>query len=256
MALLGPRPVHPGPVCPPVVASVSGLGSPIRVVHLSDFVAHPDHRDAAPAHDHGVRQEQPADDQVQVGRIGNPLEAGQAGRGPADPPVTGLRIGLEDQTGGGGSGMYPRVVVGEEGLVPETIQADRGRIRRIAAGLYTDLVQSIIDNADFARLWSIGLTEPKNLTEDEWVRFVAYASALFRLYESSRVQWLNGRLDEEHWRTIERQADGLRLALLRMANGEAGGSEEVAQSVQAMREQLSIAKRLVARWEAGASGFD
>ncbi|HEV2044704.1 MAG TPA: hypothetical protein VGR05_08505 [Sphingomicrobium sp.] len=74
------------------------------------------------------------------------------------------------------------------------------------SSLYTDLVQSIIDNADFARLWSIGITEPKSLSEDEWVRFVAYASALFRLYESSRVQWLNGRLDEEHWHTIERQA--------------------------------------------------
>ena len=50
------------------------------------------------------------------------------------------------------------------------------------------------------------------------MRFVAYASALFRLYESSRVQWLNGRLDAEHWHTIERQAvdfghlPGLQLA--------------------------------------------
>ena len=74
------------------------------------------------------------------------------------------------------------------------------------SGLYTDLVQSIIDNADFARAWSIGVSEPGKLSEEEWVRFVAYASALFRLYESSRVQWLNGRLDEEHWHTIERQA--------------------------------------------------
>ncbi len=74
------------------------------------------------------------------------------------------------------------------------------------SSLYTDLVQSIIDNADFARTWSIGITDPKSLSQEEWVRFVAYASALFRLYESSRVQWLNGRLDEEHWHTIERQA--------------------------------------------------
>ncbi|HEU5284899.1 MAG TPA: hypothetical protein VFU20_00135 [Sphingomicrobium sp.] len=74
------------------------------------------------------------------------------------------------------------------------------------SSLYTDLVQSIIDNADFARVWSIGINEPKKLSVEEWVRFVAYASALFRLYESSRVQWLNGRLDEEHWHTIERQA--------------------------------------------------
>jgi len=74
------------------------------------------------------------------------------------------------------------------------------------SGLYTDLVQSIIDNEDFARTWSAGLADPKALEEHEWVRFVAYASALFRLYESSRVQWLNGRLDEEHWHTIQRQA--------------------------------------------------
>ena len=84
--------------------------------------------------------------------------------------------------------------------------------------LYTELVDSIIDNADFARLWSIGLTDPKALPEEDWVRFVAYASALFRLYESSRVQWLNGRLDDEHWHTIQRQAadfghlPGLQLA--------------------------------------------
>lgn len=86
------------------------------------------------------------------------------------------------------------------------------------SSLYTALVQSIIDNADFARAWSKGIYDPKALSTEDWVRFVAYASALFRLYETSRVQWLNGRLDEEHWRTIERQASdfghlpGLQLA--------------------------------------------
>ena len=74
------------------------------------------------------------------------------------------------------------------------------------AGLYTELVHSIIDNADFARIWSIGLTDPKGLTQEEWVRFVAYASALFRQYESSRVQWQKGRLDDEHWHTVQEQA--------------------------------------------------
>ena len=71
---------------------------------------------------------------------------------------------------------------------------------------YTQLVQSIIDNEDFARIWSVGISNPNSLKEEEWVRFVAYASALFRLYESSRVQWEHGRLDDEHWHTIERQA--------------------------------------------------
>ena len=71
---------------------------------------------------------------------------------------------------------------------------------------YTQLVASIIDNADFARIWAVGIDDPNALREDEWVRFVAYASALFRLYESSRVQWQHGRLDDEHWHTVERQA--------------------------------------------------
>lgn len=84
--------------------------------------------------------------------------------------------------------------------------AIRGSSSQAHSGLYTALVQSIIDNADFARIWSIGLTEPNGLAKDEWVRFVAYASALFRLYESSRVQWRHGRLDKEHWHTIEKQA--------------------------------------------------
>ena len=84
--------------------------------------------------------------------------------------------------------------------------AIRGSSSQAHSGIYTALVQSIVNNADFARIWSIGLTEPNALAKEEWVRFVAYASALFRLYESSRVQWQHGRLDDEHWHTIEKQA--------------------------------------------------
>jgi len=84
--------------------------------------------------------------------------------------------------------------------------AIRANSSQAHSGLYTDLVRSIIDNPEFARAWSIGINDPAALKEGEWVQFVAYASALFRLYESSRVQWLNGRLDEEHWHTVERQA--------------------------------------------------
>jgi hypothetical protein len=90
--------------------------------------------------------------------------------------------------------------------VKRATSAIRASSSQAHSSLYTDLVRTIIDNGDFARIWSIGLTDPKALKEEEWVRFVAYASALFRLYETSRVQWLNGRLDEEHWHTIEKQA--------------------------------------------------
>ena len=88
--------------------------------------------------------------------------------------------------------------------------AIRGASSEAHAALYTDLVHSIIDNADFARLWSVGLNDPKALLEDEWVRIVASSSALFRQYETSRVQWQKGRLDHEHWHTVEKQAANFR----------------------------------------------
>ena len=43
---------------------------------------------------------------------------------------------------------------------------------------YTDLAKSVIDDGDFARIWRVGLGEPKKLTEDEWVRFVACCERL------------------------------------------------------------------------------
>lgn len=74
------------------------------------------------------------------------------------------------------------------------------------SGAYTQFVQAIVENADVADIWARGLKEPRALTEVEWIRFIAYTSAQFRLYESSRVQWLRGRLDDEHWQAVEHHA--------------------------------------------------
>lgn len=78
------------------------------------------------------------------------------------------------------------------------------------SALYLQIVQSIAEHRDFARVWWIGLSDPKALAQEEWVQFVAFASSIFRFYESTRVQWLNGRLEEEHWHTIEHQAADFR----------------------------------------------
>lgn len=51
-------------------------------------------------------------------------------------------------------------------------------------------------------------------------------------------------------RTIERQAEGLRFALVRLASGE-GDASEVATSVRAIREQLALVERLSAVLAAG-----
>lgn len=77
------------------------------------------------------------------------------------------------------------------------------------SALYTSIVQNIINNADFARIWSIGLRHPDQLQDEEWIRFVAHCSALFRLFESSRVQWRHGRLEQDHWHAVEQQASSM-----------------------------------------------
>ena len=81
------------------------------------------------------------------------------------------------------------------------------------SALYIELVRSVVENAEFSRIWTAALTDPAAINSEEWARFVSFTGAFFRLYEASRVQWKNRQLDEEHWRTIERQAADFRQYL-------------------------------------------
>jgi hypothetical protein len=89
--------------------------------------------------------------------------------------------------------------------VKQATQAVRNSSSQAHSANYTEIVKCLIGNGDFARIWLCALLDPDAPSDVDWVRFVGYASTLFRFYESSRVQWLHGQLDEEHWQTIERQ---------------------------------------------------
>jgi hypothetical protein len=49
----------------------------------------------------------------------------------------------------------------------------------------------------------LGLSGLEALTEDERVRFIVAANALFRFSEASRLQWRRKQLDDAHWQNIE-----------------------------------------------------
>ena len=89
------------------------------------------------------------------------------------------------------------------------VRAMRCSSSQAHASLYHSIIASLVDDGEFARIWLRGLADPDALDEDERVRFFAYATTLFRFYESSRVQWLRNLLDEEHWHTIQHQAADL-----------------------------------------------
>jgi hypothetical protein len=88
-------------------------------------------------------------------------------------------------------------------------RAVRASTSQAHSALYHAIVVTLVDNGEFASIWRRALADFDSCSLDERVRFVAQASALFRYYESSRVQWLHGQLDQEHWFTIERQAMSL-----------------------------------------------
>ena len=64
----------------------------------------------------------------------------------------------------------------------------------------------VIESGDFARIWRLGLDDIESLTDDERVRFYAFAGGTLRFFEGARLQWLHGQLDEEHWHNVEKTA--------------------------------------------------
>ena len=89
----------------------------------------------------------------------------------------------------------------------QAARAMRNSSSQAHSAIYSEIISTIIDNGEFASIWRRGLSEPATLNEDEWVRFIACASAQFRFFESSRVQWLQGQLDDEHWQNIQAQVN-------------------------------------------------
>lgn len=64
----------------------------------------------------------------------------------------------------------------------------------------------VVENADFARIWRLGLEDIGRLTEDERMRFYAFAGSALRFFEGTRLQWRHGQLDREHWHNVEKTA--------------------------------------------------
>jgi hypothetical protein len=90
----------------------------------------------------------------------------------------------------------------------QATRAVRASSSQAHSAAYIEITGRLLDE-DFASLWRKALERLDDLDEEEQVRFFAFTSAMFRFFESSRVQWLGGQLDDEHWHTIEQQAMSL-----------------------------------------------
>ena len=93
--------------------------------------------------------------------------------------------------------------------VNQATKAVRASSSQAHSAMYHAITTSLVDDGAFAMIWRKGLGDLNTLTDDEQVRFFAFCSASFRFFEASRLQWLRGQLDDEHWHTIEQHAVSL-----------------------------------------------
>lgn len=93
--------------------------------------------------------------------------------------------------------------------VKQNTSAVRAASSQAHSVMYHGLTDNLVNNEGFATIWWKGVDRLDDLHEGEIVRFFAFASSIFRFFESSRVQWLRGQLDDEHWHTIEQHAIAL-----------------------------------------------
>lgn len=93
--------------------------------------------------------------------------------------------------------------------IRQNTKAVRAASSQAHSAMYHSLSDNIINADGFAAIWRKALANLDDVDDDDLVRFFSFASASFRFFESSRVQWLRGQLDDEHWHTIEQHATAL-----------------------------------------------
>jgi len=71
---------------------------------------------------------------------------------------------------------------------------------------WQQITMPVIESGDFVRIWRRGLDDIECLTDDERIRFYAFAGATLRFFEGARLQWRHGQLDSEHWHNVEKTA--------------------------------------------------
>ena len=91
----------------------------------------------------------------------------------------------------------------------KSVRATRASCSQAHCDIYHSIIGSLVNDGEFARIWRRALADPEAIDDDEMVRFLAFATSVFRFYESSRLIWLRGQLDDELWHTIQRQAADL-----------------------------------------------
>jgi hypothetical protein len=78
--------------------------------------------------------------------------------------------------------------------------------------VYTDLFSNVVDSEQMAEIWWQGLQDPANLEGTRRVRFYAYSSKFFRVYQGLHWQWRRGAIDHGLFNSITKLMEDFALA--------------------------------------------
>ncbi len=81
----------------------------------------------------------------------------------------------------------------------QNTKAVRAAASQAHVNTWHELSTAVIEHADFAQIWRLGLEDINALDANQRVRFYANASAIFRFVQGSWLQWRDGHLDDCHW---------------------------------------------------------
>ena len=78
-----------------------------------------------------------------------------------------------------------------------------GSVELENARLASDWLVTIAQNPQLGRVWSLGLSEPTNLTDDEAVQFAMLMGSAFYRLEAPIRQYKRGLLSQDSWEPFE-----------------------------------------------------
>lgn len=83
--------------------------------------------------------------------------------------------------------------------VRRSTQATYSQTYQFATQALGDMAAIVGDSKERSRIFSVGMADPKNLEEDEYLQFAYLGISLFRRYENVYFQYKSGMIDDDFW---------------------------------------------------------
>jgi len=88
--------------------------------------------------------------------------------------------------------------------IRQNTSSSRAITFQAACSEVSHLYRALASDSEIARIYRLGLSEPQNLDQDEFLRFLALLTSVFKGYENMFVQYHQGTVDDQTWEAWRR----------------------------------------------------